>query len=97
MQRLLISSEAAEIDAHEASLALSPASNHRDDGLWSQIIPKDLSLREAREVFERQYLLEQFRHCDGNVAQLAQRVGMDRTNLYRKLRSLGIDPTQKPD
>ena len=97
VQRLLISSEAAEIDAHEASLALSPASNHRDDGLWSQIIPKDLSLREAREVFERQYLLEQFRHCDGNVAQLAQRVGMDRTNLYRKLRSLGIDPTQKPD
>lgn len=97
VQRLLISNDAAEIDLDEASRALSPASNRSDDGLWSQIIPKDLSLREAREVFERQYLLEQFRHCDGNVAQLAQRVGMDRTNLYRKLRSLGIDPTQKPD
>lgn len=97
VQRLLISNDASEIDLDEASRALSPASNRSDDGLWSQIIPKDLSLREAREVFERQYLLEQFRHCDGNVAQLAQRVGMDRTNLYRKLRSLGIDPTQKPD
>lgn len=96
VQRLLIQSDAAEISAEEAEAALIPNSASIQDGLWSQLIPKDLSLREARDLFEHQYLLEQFRHCGGNIARLASRVGMDRTNLYRKLRSLGIDPTQKP-
>lgn len=96
VQRLLIQNDAIEITADEAEQALTPVANIPQDGLWSQLIPKDLSLREAREVFEHQYLLEQFRHCGGNVAKLAGRVGMDRTNLYRKLRSLGIDPTEKP-
>lgn len=96
VQRLLIASDDPEIDAEEATEALTPTDNAPQDSLWSQIIPKDLSLREAREVFEHQYLLEQFRHCEGNIAKLAGRVGMDRTNLYRKLRSLGIDPTEKP-
>lgn len=97
VQRLLIQGDTPEISAEEAEAALTPAETEVQDGIWSQIIPQDLSLREAREMFEHQYLLEQFRHCDGNVAQLASRVGMDRTNLYRKLRSLGIDPTHKPN
>lgn len=96
VQRLLIQSDNPEIDVHEAESALIPVSNETSSTLWSQIIPKDMNLREAREEFERQYLREQFRHCDGNVAKLASRVGMDRTNLYRKLRSLNIDPTEKP-
>lgn len=96
VQRLLIQSDAPEISAEEAEQALIPNDAGIQDGLWSQLIPKDLSLREARDLFEHQYLLEQFRHCAGNIARLASRVGMDRTNLYRKLRSLGIDPTQKP-
>jgi DNA-binding NtrC family response regulator len=58
------------------------------------LIKQDLigmPLREAREHFERAYLLEQLRLCDGKVGRLAKRVGMERTHLYRKLRSLGID------
>lgn len=97
VQRLLLKSEDPEVGLDEAQEALKPLDAPAQEDTWSQIIPKDLSLREAREMFEHQYLLEQFRHCDGNVAQLAGRVGMDRTNLYRKLRSLGIDPTQKPN
>lgn len=96
VQRLLIQNDAAEISAEEAEQALTPTEISPQDGLWSQIIPKDLSLREARELFEHQYLLEQFRHCDGNIARLANRIGMERSNLYRKLRNLGIDPTDKP-
>lgn len=97
VKRLLLQNEQTDIDVKEAQAALTPNKNEASTGLWSQMIPKDLTLREAREVFERQYLLEQFRYCDGNIAQLASKVGMDRTNLYRKLRSLGIDPTQKPE
>ena len=96
VQRLLINSDEPEISADEAKAALLPGEHNNPDNLWSQIIPKDMTLRDAREVFERQYLLEYFRDCDGNIAKLASKVGMDRTNLYRKLRSLGIDPTHKP-
>lgn len=50
-----------------------------------------LPLREAREQFERAYLQQQLVLCEGKVGQLAKRVGMERTHLYRKLRSLGVD------
>jgi DNA-binding NtrC family response regulator len=50
-----------------------------------------LPLREAREQFERAYLQQQLVLCDGKVGKLAKRVGMERTHLYRKLRSLGVD------
>lgn len=50
-----------------------------------------LPLREAREQFERAYLQQQLVLCNGKVGALAKRVGMERTHLYRKLRSLGVD------
>jgi len=50
-----------------------------------------LPLREARERFERAYLTQQLSLCGGKVGRLAKRVGMERTHLYRKLRSLGVD------
>ena len=49
-----------------------------------------LPLREAREAFEKQYLLRQLKKVDGSVSKLADLVGMERTHLYRKLRALGI-------
>ena len=52
---------------------------------------------EAREHFERAYLKQQLELCGGKVGQLAQRVGMERTHLYRKLRSLGIDSRRSVD
>lgn len=42
-------------------------------------------------MFERDYLKHRLQSCGGNVTQLAKLTGMERTNLYRKLRSLGID------
>jgi DNA-binding NtrC family response regulator len=54
----------------------------------------ELPLREAREAFERQYLIARLRRVDGSVGQLAEAVEMERTHLYRKLRQLGIDPKQ---
>jgi two-component system nitrogen regulation response regulator NtrX len=58
------------------------------------LIKQDLlamPLREAREHFERAYLRQQLQLCGGKVGQLAKRVGMERTHLYRKLRALGVD------
>jgi two-component system, NtrC family, nitrogen regulation response regulator NtrX len=50
-----------------------------------------LALREAREVFERQYLLAQISRFDGNISRTAEFVGMERSALHRKLKALGID------
>ncbi len=50
-------------------------------------------LREAREAFERIYFEQLLRIVDGNISKLATRAGMERTHLYRKLKSLGINPT----
>ena len=50
----------------------------------------DLSIREARSLFERQYLLAQVARTNGNVARMAEVVGMERSALHRKLKSLGI-------
>lgn len=50
----------------------------------------DLTLREARECFERDYLLEQVRRFGGNVSKTAQFVGMERSALHRKLKMLEV-------
>ena len=68
----------------------------RDEPLVKQDLLA-LPLREAREAFERAYLQQQLLLCNGKVGQLAKRVGMERTHLYRKLRSLGVDFRQSAD
>ena len=95
VQRLLILGSGEEISQDEVESAISNTPPVKSQEVGD--IPLSLPLREARERFERTYLLQQFRECDGNVARLAERVGMERTNLYRKLRALGIDPKRAMD
>lgn len=49
-----------------------------------------LALREAREVFEREYLVAQISRFGGNISRTAEFVGMERSALHRKLKALGI-------
>ena len=50
-----------------------------------------LPLREARELFEREYLLSQIKRFGGNISRTASFVGMERSALHRKLKSLGVN------
>ena len=50
----------------------------------------DLSLKEARMEFEKEYLLSQIRRFSGNIIKVSEFTGMERTALYRKLKSLNI-------
>ena len=50
-----------------------------------------LALREAREVFEREYLVAQINRFGGNISRTAEFIGMERSALHRKLKSLGVD------
>ena len=54
-----------------------------------------LPLREARELFERQYLMAHINRFGGNISRTASFVGMERSALHRKLKSLGVVTTSK--
>jgi two-component system nitrogen regulation response regulator NtrX len=56
-----------------------------------------LPLREAREVFEREYLLTQVTRFGGNISRTAEFIGMERSALHRKLKSLGVQSGEKPN
>jgi len=55
-----------------------------------------LPLREAREVFEREYLAAQIMRFGGNISRTAAFIGMERSALHRKLKSLGVSPARGP-
>jgi len=55
-----------------------------------------LPLRDAREVFEREYLLAQVTRFGGNISRTAAFVGMERSALHRKLKSLGVFANERP-
>jgi len=93
VQRLLILGREDEISTDEVEAAIS--SGQGPTPATAGMVTH-LPLREAREDFERTYLRQLLRACDGSVAMVAERAGMERTNLYRKLRALGIDP-KNPD
>lgn len=92
VQRLLILGDGKEdidVDEIEPILNVQPrVTQVSDESIY------DLPLREAREKFEKMYLEHQLQVAGGNVSKVAAKVGLERTHLYRKLRSLDIDPKQ---
>ena len=54
-----------------------------------------LPLRDAREIFEREYLLAQVNRFGGNISRTAEFVGMERSALHRKLRALGVNSNER--
>jgi DNA-binding NtrC family response regulator len=89
VHRLLIQGGAEEIRLEEIERELAVQAPAGEPLVKQDLLA--LPLREAREQFERAYLQQQLMLCNGKVGQLAKRVGMERTHLYRKLRSLGVD------
>lgn len=92
VQRLLILGQGDEVDLPEVDAALGPArADTKARGDSALPIDLGLPLREAREQFEREYLIHQLKLAGGSVGKLAKAVGLERTHLYRKLRSLGVE------
>ncbi|EKE77658.1 nitrogen assimilation response regulator NtrX [Oceanibaculum indicum] len=71
--------------------ATAPAVTRLDKG--SEIM--NLALREARELFEREYLMAQVNRFGGNISKTAAFVGMERSALHRKLKSLGVPAPER--
>jgi DNA-binding NtrC family response regulator len=88
-RRFLLNAGAEEISLEEVERELSSQAPPDEPLVKHDLLA--LPLREAREHFERAYLQQQLLLCNGRVGLLAKRVDMERTHLYRKLRSLGIE------
>ncbi|MFK8027282.1 MAG: sigma-54-dependent transcriptional regulator [Gammaproteobacteria bacterium] len=90
IQELLVTGGDEEISVEDVKRALASRATEVENKATIVESLLDMPLREAREAFEKQYLLHQLKRVDGSVSKLAELVGMERTHLYRKLRSLGI-------
>ena len=90
IQRLLILNRGEEVAVAEVQSALGKRTITEESPQYSP--DYNQSLREARDDFERNYLLHHLKQVGGNVSELAQIVGMERTHLYRKLKALDINP-----
>ncbi len=88
-RRFLLNAGPEEISLEEVERELSSQAPPDEPLVKHDLLA--LPLREAREHFERAYLQQQLLLCNGRVGLLAKRVDMERTHLYRKLRSLGIE------
>jgi two-component system nitrogen regulation response regulator NtrX len=76
-----------------------PVNDSPSDSLDGQIVLSGslatMSLRDARELFEREYLLTQINRFGGNISRTANFVGMERSALHRKLKSLGVGTSNR--
>ena len=64
--------------------------NKKNNEIFNADDKLKIPLKEAREKFEREYLLNQLKKHGGNISKTAKFVGMERTALYRKLKLLGV-------
>jgi len=55
------------------------------------------TLAEARDDFEKRYIMKKYQECGGNMSRTAEALGVERSNLYRKMKSFGLLPARKRD
>ena len=90
VQRVLILGSDEEVSLKEVQTALGQVRAESTDAMPVGI-SMDQPMKEAREEFEKLYLEHHFSLAEGNVSRMAQAVGIDRANLYKKLRDRGIE------
>jgi two-component system nitrogen regulation response regulator NtrX len=97
IERLLLtasSDPSRPIDSHSVATALGgDRAATRLEAQAEEIMYHPL--REAREAFEKEYLLFHVRRFGGNISRTAEFIGMDRAALHRKLKMLGVDLTER--
>ena len=81
---------AANNPVHSPAAAASMAMLPQDTQLFS--LSFDLPLREARDAFERAYFEHHLTREGGSMTRVAEKTGLERTHLYRKLKQLGVEP-----
>ena len=93
---LILNSGEGDADISAEMLPGDPVEKQGNSGNGSQHIMA-LPLREARELFERDYLSAQLSRFGGNISRTAEFVGMERSALHRKIKSLGVAGNSRQD
>ncbi|HEV2652783.1 MAG TPA: sigma-54 dependent transcriptional regulator [Rhizomicrobium sp.] len=93
IERLLILASDDTAQAISADLLPTDLGSNASWGGGRGDLVISLPLREAREIFERDYLIAQINRFGGNISRTAAFIGMERSALHRKLKSLGVGPT----
>jgi two-component system, NtrC family, nitrogen regulation response regulator NtrX len=89
VRTLAITALSDEIDSEDVNRVVSPMKQASSPPL-AQMIPLDAPLREARDVFERLYFEHLIGKEGGSMTKVAEKAGLERTHLYRKLKQLNI-------
>ena len=96
VERVLILGNPSEKISSDELVLIGPKAKNNSEKM--NLISSELAsmnLREAREIFERDYLKLQINRFGGNISKTAAFVEMERSALHRKLKSLGINSGQK--
>ena len=91
MERLVYLSPSSKIDVDELTFILSPHAD--DDAMFSS----DLALADATKRFQAGFIQKHVDRARGNMTQAADRLGLHRSNLYRKMRQLGMETNEEWD
>ena len=88
MERIVIMNPQVRVDSRH--IPLNPARR----AVFERSIDHFGSLQEVREAAEREYILKKLEEAKGNVTRTAELLGLERSNLYRKMKALGIGPKE---
>lgn len=90
MERLAYLSEGTKVDAADLAFITAPQSNE-------PTVPMDLPLTDATHQFQVEYIERHVKRAKGNMTDAAQRMGLHRSNLYRKMKQLGMRDSDEDD
>jgi Nif-specific regulatory protein len=90
-ERLAYLSTGDRIEPEDLAFILSPTTSQ------SSLVGAGLNLNDATSEFQRKYIQQAIDHARGNVSQGARNLGVHRSNLYRKMRQLGMDTGEEDD
>jgi two-component system nitrogen regulation response regulator NtrX len=85
IERIVILNPQVRVDARHIPLSAAKRQQDRPPDRFG-------SLQEVREAAEREYILKKLEETSGNVTRTAELLGLERSNLYRKMKALGISP-----
>jgi len=94
IERLMIMVPGDSISAHDVGFLDQNAAAPPAGG---PAAAERLTLHEARERFERDLILRTLAEQQGNMSRTAEALGVERSNLYRKMRAFGIAPSRRPE
>jgi two-component system nitrogen regulation response regulator NtrX len=97
IERLVIMAPGEQIELRHLPASLLEALPAGANGTAVTSASTATSLAAAREEFERQYILRRYRECGGNMSRTAEALGVERSNLYRKMKAYGLLPARREE